>query len=373
MIDQEIALFADWSNLSRFITGDRIADPIGAGEIALKLRRLLLDSKPLIHLVNKNKRFKIHFPTENESFDNISHSTKVVGNIKTNDVGQILKKDRIVLKNHSQFLNHTILIIEKESYSVKNIISLIANNLGGVHFDQNHLDNKISFDPNYKNNSIALILSICTIAKMVSIGIRELAESCSPFPHYSEFISHHTADPGVVDFDPNQYLAGTYDGKIDGIESFAIYSVLELKPQLCESSVFYTLQDGPDSEVLKISFSYLGDLIIDLNWNGAKICLKMLDEGKLRPVGKLVFLAVRVEAMKDSIKLSCQINDRKSAGIVLGKFGAVVPYRSVLAADREGKNGAAVRISEMMILKSSDESYLKNIEKYAYYRYSLAS
>lgn len=373
MIDQEISLFSDWSDLSQFRTGARLTDPINAGALALKLRRLLLDSNPLVHLVNQTKKKKILFPIEPSSVETISNTIHLIGDVKTNDVGKIENPNKIALKKIDDFLKYKILSIEGHSYSIKDIISTVANNLGGVHFDLNSLHLRIKFDPKLPYNAAALIMAICTIAKLVSIGLRELAESCSPFPPNSKCIGHYSADPGVVDFEPHQSLGVTYGNKLTETRSFAIFAVLEMKPQIVEKAVLYTLQDSLDSEAFKISFNYLGDLIVDLHWTGNDIGVKMLDEGMIRPIGKKIFLAVCVESTNECIKILLQINNKKSSQTVVGNFNAIAPYRSVLAADHEGKNGCAVRISELMILTSADEKYLRKFQKYAYYRYSLAN
>ena len=240
MIDQEISLFSDWSDLSQFRTGARLTDPITAGEIALKLRRLLLDSNPLIHIVNRTKRLKIVIPIEQGSVEKISNSIYLMGSVKTNDVGKIEHPNRIISKRIDQFLKFDILSIDRHSYSINSVITTVANNLGGVHFDVKNIDSKIKFDPKLPNNAAALILSICTIAKLVSIGLRELAESCSPFPPYDKCIGHYSAEPGVIDFEPNQFLSTSYDGKLPETRSFAIFAVLEMKPQNVDKAVLFT-------------------------------------------------------------------------------------------------------------------------------------
>ena len=143
MIDQEISLFSDWSDLSQFRTGARLTDPITAGEIALKLRRLLLDSNPLIHIVNRTKRLKIVIPIEQGSVEKISNSIYLMGSVKTNDVGKIEHPNRIISKRIDQFLKFDILSIDRHSYSINSVITTVANNLGGVHFDVKNIDSKI--------------------------------------------------------------------------------------------------------------------------------------------------------------------------------------------------------------------------------------
>lgn len=98
------------------------------------LRRLLIDSHPLIHLVNRTYREKLHFPfvkeipiiriDEGPTFESTNPCPAFA---LTNDVELLTLDD---------FLGRTVLKGLNHEYSVKDVISVCANVKGAIHVDE---------------------------------------------------------------------------------------------------------------------------------------------------------------------------------------------------------------------------------------------
>lgn len=367
MIDKQIALFADWADLEKC---PAIVDEIRAGELSVKLRRLLLDQNPLVHLANKTKQLRIRFPMQNLSVRQLDQNISVIGAVDTNGVGRIIFPRLVLGFTLKDFLKHKILSIDGRALSVREVIKSVADFLGGVHFDEKKWKQKLKFDPYSPANCKALSLAICAIAKATSMGICDLAKACSPMPPYDDFLCHYDINPGVLDFDHDKWMDTQFDAdtKCDAI---SIIAVLELKPQSHKVATFYTLQDSPDSEALKISFTPTGDLVVDVNWAGAEMSIDLKDDGEIRPIGKTVILSVVVEATDKRIRVRMAINGHSCAHESECNYKTIIPFRAVLGADINGNNGCAFRLNEMFVLRQAKKQYLDGILKYARYRYNL--
>ncbi|QTD57216.1 hypothetical protein [Parasphingorhabdus cellanae] len=371
MINAEIALFADWSELKKYVTSVRSTDAIDAGQLSLRLRRLLLDSSPLIHIVNRTKKRKLHFPYQPRIKENISDRVSVLGNVETNDVAKPINANSVTGHSLKSFLQQDILEIDGCKHTVRTVIKEVANRFGGVHFDFSSAQLEGGLDPAAPDVAQGYIGAICTIAKLVSIGIHDLANACSPLPPYDDCFGHFSSDPGVIDFDSNHLLEVIYEDQKYTIDALTVLAVLEMKPQQVDESVLFTMQSGPDQEAFKISFSYDGELILDLNWTDNQNRMILHDHGKVRPIGKKIFLAISIEPTDDGITISMQINANRKEQSVIGNFGKMIPYRSILAADSENKNGCGVRLFELMLISTADRQQIQGYQQYAYYRYSL--
>jgi hypothetical protein len=59
MIDNEIAFFSDWAKMRDCLPD---IDEMEVGSLSLRLRRMLVDGKPLVNIGNRKHRKNIHFP-----------------------------------------------------------------------------------------------------------------------------------------------------------------------------------------------------------------------------------------------------------------------------------------------------------------------
>jgi len=94
------------------------------------LRKLLIDSPSLIDKVNQNYKQKIIFKTSKRlSYEEEKGKNQIV-------VAQLSrgKDEHTVGYNKHSFLALSVLMYKDEVYSVKDIIKLSANVLGGVHY-----------------------------------------------------------------------------------------------------------------------------------------------------------------------------------------------------------------------------------------------
>ena len=92
-----------------------------------------------------------------------------------------------------EFLSHKILEINETPFSIRAVIKLVANNLGGVHFDYEAATKVAELDFKQGTTVQALQLAIYHIAKATSAALKELAALCTPFPDYGQFLGHYIA------------------------------------------------------------------------------------------------------------------------------------------------------------------------------------
>ncbi len=367
MISEELTLFADWSILC---SCPEMIDEIRAGEISLKLRRLLLDGNSLLNFVNKKFKVKVEFPIQSFLAIEMGNGVKIYGLGDLNIGNRTLQNRAAKLVRLEKYLKHVILEINDEKLTVKDVINLVANQLGGVHFDAIKAQKVVKFDPRSPLNSLALRRAVVKIAKVVCIGLKELATRCSPFPSYDDFIGHYDAGhKGVIGFDRDHWMEVEYREPVQ-CNSITATAVLELGLQEIPEAVFLSMQNQ-DAEVFKLSFTPIGDAILDVRWaeNNARIVWE--DKKRVRPIGKNIFVCVLMKRIGNRVKLGLEINGIKMTKIIEAAAHDVKLTRSVIGADISGGNGASFRLKELCLLKGADDLCLDAIKKYSIYRYNL--
>jgi len=151
-------------------------------KIAQLLRQLLLDSKPLLHEVNKVKKRKITF-TINDYVIPVEYGS-AWGIVSGFDPAKSSDGTNINKVSLDGLLSVTVLLIDPYAYSVKELISIVANKLGAVHLDfplsendiKNETDQKVYklFDLLSKTrvNDIPIYIeTICSVSRVVLTGL----------------------------------------------------------------------------------------------------------------------------------------------------------------------------------------------------------
>lgn len=366
MIDEELALFVDREIL--YQCPDTI-DEIRAGEISHKLRRLLLDQNSLMSFVNKKFNTKILFPIQSLSSIKVDNGITIHGALQLNGIKNFMQPGVIRAVKLDEYLKSIVLQINNEKLSVKDVINVVANQLGGVHFDAIKAKKVIGFDPRSKPNSLALRRAIVEISKAVSIGLGKLASLCSPFPPYEDFIGHYDSNPGVLDYEHQSWLEVHYPEDYN-FSALAVTAVLELAPQQIPEAVVFSMQDH-DAEIFKLSFTPIGDAILDVRWGGEDVRLVWKDEKRIRPIGKQIFVCALVKKIGNNVHLKLEINGLSVSKTISATVQEVKLHRAVLGANILGENGASFRLNEMCILKMTDDICINAIKKYSFYRYDI--
>lgn len=171
---------------------------------AANLRQLLIDSTPLIHLVNRDLKCKIVFKVDDTLQYKLTANSSIT-HIST-ELGDMTLKYSARLKELSlkDFLNLKILQIENEEFTVLEIIKYASNKQGGVHFediktsDKNRL--KKALDPLEELKTPALSRAINTITAVTIIALRPLKDKLMTLPDYSKFLAHYDIDKGKKAF-----------------------------------------------------------------------------------------------------------------------------------------------------------------------------
>jgi hypothetical protein len=335
------------------------------GSLSLRLRRMLVDGKPLVNIVNRKHRKNIHFPL----------APSVEHRLSKTVVLYVLPKDMLSTSTNlfvkmDDFLSHKILEIEGKSFSIKRVIKLVANNLGGVHFDYEAAIKDAQF--NFKNRSIiqALRLAIYHIAKATSAALRELSSLCSPFPNYTQFLGHYSAeDDGLstIKFESQDYLEVNYPENTV-TSAISILSVLEILPQKYKKTCLISFKLR-DTSTFDISLSSDGDVgaCFSKEKNNLELCL--CDNREIRPIGKKIYIRASLEKRALNTCLEIEVQGRVKAVNFEYPINKLDLMRCVIGARNNGDLGAGFLLNELCILSTNDPSTQKNIIKYFQLRY----
>lgn len=147
------------------------------------IRQLLLDEIPLIDVVNKNYKLKIRFKTQkqNHSFQNSFEQNGVVWEtvIGVHFIGPKHNDPEYTsYLKRAEFLKYNIIYFEGKNFTVKDIIKLCANILGGVHFGKPKKEKEIFLDWANKTITYADGLNVCISA--ITDIIKIIVEAIAP-------------------------------------------------------------------------------------------------------------------------------------------------------------------------------------------------
>lgn len=367
MLDPKIVLFGDWSELS--VCAPRM-NKVKAGEIAHKLRRLILDGNSLVNIVNRDIGLRIRFPILREFRESLGPGIEIFHKIDTPVRTLRTLDDQYLQVDLGRFLGFGILRIGDQLLTVGDVIKAVANNLGGVHFDERRWREKLEFNPHQKEFGDALCAVIATIARTTSIAIESLARKAAPFPPEDHFICHHDMEDEVYGFDGRGYLSRVYDKPIE-VGSLSIFAAIELQPILESETPIYTVDDVAGEEWLRISANNFGTIIVTVRIAGRTQKLQLEDNGLVRPVGKTVTMMVVLSLGGQWLDVEIRINNN------LRKFSFPCVSRNFfLGGDLVGAcSGGSIkghfRLHEFIVLKSSDVHIINRMLEYFYFRYRL--
>lgn len=361
MIDKGTALFIDWCELDR--CPDRITSR-KAGAISLILRRLLLEN--LIHENNRQHRLNIRFPIQ--PLSRVTHSGRASfeGVPEFQDVGKLKYPKLVVPYRLSAFLAHKLLCLDGQRYSIRDLVNLMANKLGGVHFDKSLVRGDLPFDPYDPEVANALCAALVIIARATCLAIGQLAKKCSPLPSYDQCIGHYQVGRGVVDFDEHSWME-TDLSNVGAISELAWSAVLEPKPIRSEQEIIYSLAGHADEQI-NILLNYNGDLSLDLQFPPNYQRVTLSDRGRVRPIGKTIYIQIALSGgEQQSGRLEMQ--GHRSGFKLKEPIAQFAPKRAVLGADQTGNRGAGFRLNELFVTRTTDAEILLQLRDYFIARY----
>lgn len=362
MINEEIAFFSDWAKMRDSLPD---ADEIETGELSLRLRRMLIDGNSLLNIVNRKYRKKVRFPSP--PLDEVRLSSRIVLYFFSRD---LLSNDTGRSSNLTTFLSHRIVEIDEKQLSIAEVIKLVANNLGGVHFDHEAANRLVQFDFKNAHISAVLCMAIYHIAKATSAVLKEIADLCSPFPDYSHFLGHYSSgDEGAsyIQFESHQWMEVNYvENTLTS--AISVLSVLEPLPQKHDTAFLFSF-DFRDSSYLDISITRDGDFGLCYLKGKNKLELILEDSRKTRPIGKQIFLKASIEKNGLNTRLELGVHGRGKTFTFEYPVAKFDLKRFVLGARRNGELGAGFLEKETCILSTSDPKIQESIIKYFSYRY----
>lgn len=268
------------------------------------------------------------------------------------------------------FLSFSILEINGVRISIREVIKLVANNLGGVHFDA-HAATQIAPIEFKKDETVrALRLAMFHIAKATSAGVEELASLCSPFPDYNQFLGHYSAgDRGahLLHFESHQWMEVQYPENTR-TSAISILAVMEPLPQERKLStlISFALRDASGCEV---ALSSDGDVKVCHSSRKKRIDLRLNDNRKIRPIGKQVYLRASIEKSGLNTVLEIDLHGRKKKESFEHPIDDLNLQRCVIGGRQNGKLGAGFMLSELCILSTNEPVTHDNIIRYFQYRY----
>jgi len=127
-------------------------DEAGLLELSGILRQLLLDSHPLIDIVNRDFRIKMRFNVGRSYEESRADNLRRVPTLPDPSIAYLsvrpFPSDPVKSLNKDQFLAHNIFFLKPVDqpvgymYSVRDFILMCANRLGGVHFSELSTDDE---------------------------------------------------------------------------------------------------------------------------------------------------------------------------------------------------------------------------------------
>ncbi len=303
MLDEQVAFFADWARLSDCRPD---ADEMQVGDLSLRLRRMLVDGNCLLHLVNRRHQKKIRFPASPSVAFNLSTSTAVYAFAK-----DLFSKRTTFSATLDSFLSYSILKFNGTPFSIREVIKLVANNLGGVHFDAHKATQIAPADLNKAETVSALRLEMFHIAQATSAAIEELASLCSPFPDGSQFLRSYRVGnqrEDVLHFESHQWMEASYPENTR-TSSISILAVLEPLPQERKLSTLISFAFR-DRSIFEAALSSEGDVRVSHSKGKKGIDLWLHDERVIRPIGKQIYLKVSLEKRGLNTALEIDLHGR---------------------------------------------------------------
>jgi hypothetical protein len=351
-------LFArNYNELSSFRSTNDVLKSI---KLAAILRQLILDSSPLLHVVNRKHRIKIKFSVDStfrryfktDAF--IKYTSTEIGDLKL-----VFSKNLKEL-DIANFLSLDILEIEGTNFTVREIIKFAANKAGGVHFDtnldvrENELLTSLRKINAHSNEVISVLIN--AITDITLLALKDLKEKVLTLPDYSIFLAHYNQPEGRALFFNGNSVMQTENLNVVIEDGFGWFSEVKIIPQ--ETKHRHYLYELVGAEKEGINFKIFIELNSDI---GAEISLNGEDK-----------LSVRVP----SFTSHSQFNTYFSLSIILSlqsneatfeiwtnknlidkskiKFSSINKelFKQVIGANIEGKQTSKFYIKELIMLRS---------------------
>ncbi|MDJ1017109.1 MAG: hypothetical protein QNJ35_11405 [Paracoccaceae bacterium] len=364
MIDPRLLLYSDWRRLEACPKNLSLS---AAGEASLCLRRLLLDQHRLIDVCNKKPRFKIRYPHPQDS------DLDRVGIMKDEVHGSIagppsLSRNRDLFKI-DDYLGLKVLEVDSVPLSVRDVIDLHANKLGGVHYDSSGAT-EFGIDSLDAKSVDDLISCLYLICRSSVAALRELADYCSPLPKEQDLISQHRIDGhGRLIFESNQFMKMEIKHEI-GLSELVVAGVFELNITHADDVLLFSIE-GFGGFRFEVGYDRSGDIFARARLGYINARCEVRNDWKLRLIGKRVFIIASILTGDGRLKIDLDVMGRLSEaeeGCPLTQFTL---RRAGLGARYEGENGGRFLFWEIVLSRRKSRDYLNALKKYFVLRYSM--
>lgn len=213
------------------------------------IRQLLIDEKPLIHLVNKNLKHKIEFIIDNTFYQEIAPKINILCTSTEPENLAIINSKGLRKFSLDKFLNFGILDFNGSEFTVIEIIKFASNKQGGVHFDdsktQSEIKLKTAFNTLDSEKILALEFTIKCIVEIVLIALRPIKGSLLILPDYKHVLAHYDLSKtgiGVI-FEGKQWMH-TDNMNSDIVDGFGFFGYVKLAIQRFEGKRYlYSICD----------------------------------------------------------------------------------------------------------------------------------
>lgn len=361
MIDPEELLFADWSRIKACPESISLRQ---AADYALVLRRLLLDQ--LIHVVNRKHKKTLRFPAldfaavekigfkKDEKWGGISFS------VADCDFQEGMTLD--------EFLSSEALQVNGEPLSIKNTIKLLANKLGGVHYDP--LGGAEFGIPTITQSELDGIVSrIKPICKACAMGIWGLAKSSSVLPSREYIISHWGPEDGSFRFEENQFLKAELSS-LEAISELTVAGVFEFRPISDAERVVLSIR-GKGGFWFEVGYTYQGTVFCRAQLAMLSVTAECQEDWSLRAIGKRIALRATVCFANKHMHIVLNVMGHTRKTKVVCPINSVKIINAGLGARYDGTHGARFLMWDCLLLNTSDISVLRKLNRHFYLHYQL--
>ncbi|MDF2231040.1 hypothetical protein P2H44_00585 [Albimonas sp. CAU 1670] len=361
MIDPELSFYFDHQTLRR------LSPPIEAKKLAavsLALRRVLLEN--LLSLANKSARERVYFRFAPDRMIDAGNGWTLLG-AEVDAKNHIYGADDGEPLSLGKFLGTTVIFRGKTRLTTRDIIDLLANKFGGVHFDTKFMreNSKLLSDESFLR---ALQIGAWIISQTTAAATAKVASACNPLPDYAYFIAHYNVESGTLEFEPQHWMHS--DGmNFDGSE-FMVICALHCYPTKRPENVIFSVEDDHQNEALRVSHDQIGSITAHLQIGGSRqepVELSCTPRQSPINTGTLIAVSLRIENRVLRVGIET-INHSKEAFRKV-EVDTINISRFVIGANIAGKQGAWFSLSELCELISTNPALKDRLSRYFQLKY----
>lgn len=168
------------------------------------LRQLYFEGQPLTIRINRNYHLSFIYKIDVALMRVYSNDIQLCFTLPDDVKNIVVAKNRYKILNDNQFKSYTILKSNDKTFSIKDVVKFVANNIGGIHLDS---DETIRKEPISCIDRQFIYITLNAISRIVIEALRPLKDSIIPLNNVLPFLFYNTTNdiqnyyfPGIRQF-----------------------------------------------------------------------------------------------------------------------------------------------------------------------------